>query len=460
MKTERQFLIPALLACASLAVILLCHDANAQILDPRESSSQANILKTGCTPAELGYLSTIPRAKALILEGRLDEAKRVLDCIVVGEETKTDIHFLRGRIAEASGDLETAIDEYRTILIKRPELVRVRLELARLLFLMEEDTAARYHFELALGANLPDAVVANVTRFLITIRQRQRLRAEFSIGIVPDSNVNTATDQSQITLFGLPFDLSQSAIKKSGVGLSMRGSVSYTQPLTDRYALETGVGLKRIEHEGGDFDDMSLHAYAGMRRSFNGADAGIRALFSHQWFGNEPLSHAVGGELDIGGRPQPRLDLRLFLGGEARNYDSQSFLDGYLISLRGKALYSLSPDSLLRLELGIAREETEDSAFTNTQPFIGISYFKAFPVGVSVSFGPLIGLRDFDDVMVAFNKTRQDVLYQLRTEIVLQKEIAFGFAPLFSYTYTYNRSNIDLFSYRRHQFEIGLTKRF
>lgn len=455
-----RFPLPAIFVGVAIGLLLYPHGVTAKSHGHAETLAQAKFLQRNCLPSEFGFTPTIPRAKVLIVEGRLDEASRVLDCIVVTEETETDIHFLRGRIAEAQGDLKTAVDEYRTILAKRPELTRVRLELARLLFLMEEDTAARYHFELALGADLPDAVEANITRFLRTIRQRQRLRAEFSIGIVPDSNVNTATEQSQITLFGLPFELSQDATQESGVGLSVRGAVSYKRPLSDLYAVETGIGIRRIEHSGDNFDDMSLHVFAGLRRSFAWGDAGLRGIFSQQWFGGDSLSHAAGGEFDVGGRPTPRVDLRLFLGGESRNYDEQTFLDGYLVSAQGMARYSLSPDSLISLELGIAQEDTDDPSFTNTQPFVGIQYLKAFPIGVSVSFGPLFGLRLFDDPIAAFGQTRRDELYRFRTEIVVQKEIALGFAPIFSYTYTHNRSNIDLFSYRRHQFEIGFTKRF
>ncbi len=451
---------PKLSLVAAICLTLLDVSAQGQTQTSPDLSEQVVELPDECIDPETGAIRSIPDIQALILLGRLDDASRALDCVAITPETEIDVPFLRGRIAEARRDFSAAITEYRRILAKRPGLIRVRLELARLLFLIKEDTASRYHFELVLGADLPPTVRNNVLRFLAEIRRRQRVHAEFSFGIVPDSNLNTATEQSEITLFGLPFRLSDDARRESGIGTSIEGFVGLRQPLTNEYALETGVKARRVEHSGGDFDDTKVNAFVGFRRSYSKLDVGARTILSHQWFGNRPVNQAVGGEIDIGGRIWPRLEARVFAGGEVRKYDEAKFLDGYLVSLRGIARYSLSPESLLDTVVGIAREETEDPGYTNTQPFIGARYSKAFPVGASVALGPLFGLRDFDEPIAAFGRTRRDVIFRFEAEVVLNRPIAFGFAPVFSYSYTYNRSNIELFEYRRHLFEIGLTKRF
>ena len=57
--------------------------------------------------------------------------------------------------------LNLAIASFRVILINSPELVRVRLELARAFFLKGEDSLSQRHFESVLAGNLPEPVVAN-----------------------------------------------------------------------------------------------------------------------------------------------------------------------------------------------------------------------------------------------------------------------------------------------------------
>ena len=70
--------------------------------------------------------------------------------------------------------LDKAIAAFRAILVKQPELVRVRLELARAFFLKEEDRLARRHFELVLAGKPPAGVALNVNRFLSVMRARKR----------------------------------------------------------------------------------------------------------------------------------------------------------------------------------------------------------------------------------------------------------------------------------------------
>ena len=59
-----------------------------------------------------------------------------------GMEALTAAHTIADREAR-DGKLDEAIGIFRAILVDRPELVRVRLELARAFFLKEEDTLAR-----------------------------------------------------------------------------------------------------------------------------------------------------------------------------------------------------------------------------------------------------------------------------------------------------------------------------
>ena len=77
-----------------------------------------------------------------------------------------------GGVAEADriALLDEAIVTLHAILVDRPELVRVRLELARAFFYKGEDTLARGHFQRVLAGEVPEAVKANVQRFLVEIQ--------------------------------------------------------------------------------------------------------------------------------------------------------------------------------------------------------------------------------------------------------------------------------------------------
>ena len=125
-------------------------------------------------------------ARTLIRNRRFDEALAVLRPLARGESVDAPILFLYGlaaiEAAQKSGLsedaratlLDEAIAAFRTMLVARPELVRVRLELARAFFLKREDSLATRHFGLVLAGKPPAPVALNVNRFLNLMRARKR----------------------------------------------------------------------------------------------------------------------------------------------------------------------------------------------------------------------------------------------------------------------------------------------
>ena len=167
---------------------------------------------------------------------------------------RTDILFLLGLaaiekseqpdITEADREalLADAITALRTILIDRPDLVRVRLELARAFFLNGDDGLARDHFERVLAGNPPPSVVANVQLFLDSIRARRRWSMYLGAALLPSTNIGRDPHENTIiTVPGLPdFPFRPDETRKSGVGISVWAGGQYYYPLAERVRLLLG----------------------------------------------------------------------------------------------------------------------------------------------------------------------------------------------------------------------------
>lgn len=146
-------------------------------------------------PSHLSSDPQVNTARALIEGGRFDEALVILRPIAPGHADRIDALFLVGLAAlgaaEAADDerrdglLDEAIGAFHAILVERPELVRVRLELARAFFLKGEDDLSRRHFERVLAGNPHPAVAANIMRFLGAIRERRRWRGYVGVSLAP-----------------------------------------------------------------------------------------------------------------------------------------------------------------------------------------------------------------------------------------------------------------------------------
>ncbi|MYE02342.1 MAG: DUF560 domain-containing protein, partial [Alphaproteobacteria bacterium] len=219
-----------------------------------------------------------------------------------GMEALNAAHAIADREARDER-LDEAIAAFRAILVDRPELVRVRLELARAFFLKEEDTLARRHFEQVLAGEVPPAVAANIVRFLRIMRARRRWEAQFGMAVAPDSNLNAASGERTIfldTVFGrLPFTLDDPVKPKSGLGVSVWGGGEYQHPLTDRLRLRAGANASIREYKGGDFDRHFLAAHLGPRRLIGArTEASLLATVERQWTAGAPETDRFGLRLE------------------------------------------------------------------------------------------------------------------------------------------------------------------
>ena len=112
-------------------------------------------------------VSGIAESRSLIQEGKYDEALAILRPLARGREVDAGVLFQIGLAATGASQqsgladdqrralLDEAIGAFRTMLIDRPGLVRVRLELALALFLKGENDLSRRHFEHVLAGNPP-----------------------------------------------------------------------------------------------------------------------------------------------------------------------------------------------------------------------------------------------------------------------------------------------------------------
>ena len=187
--------------------------------DQPEVTSDASTSIEAEAESGRSHLSSDPRvntARVLVERQRFAEALQILRPLVPDHPNPIEVRFLLGlaasRGSQTSGVeeetrlalLDEAIAAFRSILIHRPELVRVRLELALAFYLKEEDQLARDHFDRALVGRPPAALVANINRFLNVMRERRRWRGYFGFSIAPDTNINAASDAQFIYINGLP----------------------------------------------------------------------------------------------------------------------------------------------------------------------------------------------------------------------------------------------------------------
>ena len=272
------------------------------------------------------HLSADPRvngARALIEGGRFEEALAILRPLAPNHPDRTDVLFLVGLTAisasqragigdtERDGLLDEAVAALRTILVDRPGLVRVRLELARAFFLKGQDELARTHFERVLAGRPPPAIAANILRFLNAIQARRRWSGHFGFALAPDSNVGAASDEDVFYFRGLPLTRSEDSKPTSGVGVIVWGGGEYQHPLGERVRLRIGADIARREYGNRSFDQTVASGYAGPRWLANPAfELSVLGSARRHFAAGRTRSREAGVRIETEHRLSPRLRAR------------------------------------------------------------------------------------------------------------------------------------------------------
>ena len=339
-------------------------------------------------------------ARALMDAGRFMEALEILVPLVQGEVVDGNTLFLYGLTAlqasqqpEVAAEtrqalLDEAIAVFREILLNRPDLVRVRLELARAFFFKRQDGLARRHFGQVLAGGVPQPVAAKVVRFLNLMRARKRWTGYFGAAIAPDSNLNAASDTETIYIdvFGgrLPFERQGDFGARSGLGVSLWGGGEYQLPLSQRLRLRAGADTVQRDYSGGDFDQFLLAAHVGPRWLVGPrTEISLLGVAHRQWLGGHPYTDETGVRLELDHRLAPRWWARGTVSARERNHQ-QDFLDGPLTDFTLNLAWTVAPVLRVQFLVGYERDHAMSVHYRNLSRWVRVGASLALPLGFTL----------------------------------------------------------------------------
>ena len=432
--------------------------------------------EAGSGPSHLSSDPRINIARALVQRNRFAEALEILRPLARDHPDQTDVRFLVG-LAASRGSQEAGLDDekriglldlaiavLRSILIREPGLVRVRLELALAFFLKEQDTLAREHFERALVGQPPEALVTNINRFLNIIRARRRWNGYFGFSIAPDTNINAASDAQFIYINGLPFRRGAQGMASSSIGLVGWGGGEYQFPLATRWRLRTGIDLNHREYKGGRFDQTFAGVYAGPRWFINrNTEMSLLATASQRWWGGSSFNYDYGARLEV----EHRVFAGLRLTGRAlwsdRTYQQQKFLEGPLMVFSLGANYVLFPTVQVNLLVGYLQQEAVSHPWSNAGYWTRVGTNVALPWGFTVGLSGEFRLTNYEGQWAPFvvdNSSREDQTQILQATLLNRAITVYGFSPQIAFSNQVRESNAQLFDFKRNLVEMRWVRQF
>lgn len=455
-------------------------------------------------PTDEQVIAAAAASERLLGQNRAAEALAIIKPVATARPDSSQASFSLGMAALAAADAAVstgsnprkgpardnytlAVRSFRGILLKEPDQLRVRLELARALFqrgqcvapprnlvkhLLGDDCwAAEQHFLKVLGADVPPQVVLNVRRFIQVCRARKRATGSLSLALAPDTNVNTSTSAQTVSIFGLPFQLDDQARATSGIGVVGTVGGEIQQPIPKpkwmpgvAARLRVGGLAYRREYSGGEFDDSNYGVFAGPR--FIGQRGQYSILFQAD-------SRAVNGRpysRQYGLRAEGvRLVVRKIWAGGSYELSRQTAMStegpigkaGWSWNSQMFASYAVLPTLSVRLMGGIGRENTDRLGTRHWQRWAGVMGTYDLPFGFTLTAAQQLFFTNFD-FRTAFFGTEPPKTKLWFSRLAFHNRLLQigGFSPSLSLIRENRHANITVYGYERFRVEGGFVRVF
>jgi hypothetical protein len=385
-------------------------------------------------------------------------------------EHRIEAAFQLAGIAGEAGKYREAVNLYQNILNQRPDLPRVRLELARAYFLDKNYEDAAFQFELVKGGDLPPEVLANVDMFLDAIRRQKNWTLDFSLSPVFDSNTNQASDGRDECIDTAVGPLCRTLEDKaSGLGLSANATLDYFRRFHQDWGLRSTLGFYGTAYEESEYNDYILYAATGPRYLWDSGEASLQPFFRKRWIGDKEYSEEYGLRLDA-----RQIYGRLLLNAGA-SFASAGYADAYVHSvLQGQSWnaylqprYILTDRAFIQAGLDFLREETRERAYANDNWRYSIGVYQVFPYGISLFLEGSLMQTKYQAPQWYVTRdnrideaTRKDQTWRFLASFSSTALEEYGLTPVLQYSYTKRDSNIWTREYDRHRLNLLVNYRF
>ena len=385
-------------------------------------------------------------------------------------EGRTAQLFTLGMEAAEAGDYDSAIQAFRAILVNRPDLVRVRLELARVFFLKGQDGLARRHFEAVLAGGVPRPVAANIRQFLAMMQSRKRLTGYFGMAVSPDSNLNAASESEIIyidTVFGrLPFTREGDVGAESGFGLSVWGGGEYQHPLSERFRLRVGSDLAVREYPGGDFDQHFIAAHVGPRWLASPiTELSLLVTASRQWLGSHPYADEFGARLELDRRLGPTVWGRGTAAYRERDHHlGRDFLDGPMAEFTATFAWTPAPVLRVHMTVGYEQHDAASEHWRNLSRWVRVGTSLALPFGFTLGTSIQARRTYYDGAggahLTLDGRSRRDRIRTFSISLLNRAVTIYGFSPQLALIHDTRLTNAQAQDYERDRAELRFVRQF
>lgn len=395
-------------------------------------------------------------------------------------EGDEEFDFNFGLAAAQTGHFNEAIFAFERLIDTQPNNIRVRLELARCHYFLNNLKAAKAGFLQVAKQNPPKEVQTKIDHFLTRIAEQQQQVSQSwinTLGVAAgyDSNINAAADLDSIdatffynntpALKGV-LTLSDDQKTKDSAYYQVQGKSRYLQPLSKRSSLDLSLsGSHKDNTLDNDYNLSRLTLSGGLRYLRGRHNVRIGTVARQYWLASDNLQNQLLANISWQWLFTRNWKTTTEFEIGRQNNHINNALD--FLQWQGKlALNHRSTNFSQNLQFGFGQDKARKSEFEyQGRDYIMLGYQATIPFTNKQQGYGLLNYR-FNDYTAAYaddhvffaGETREDKMAQ----VVMGW--AYSFMPntalRIQASHHINGSNLELYDYQRTLIETGLSISF
>ncbi|KOC89386.1 porin family protein [Winslowiella iniecta] len=360
------------------------------------------------------------------------------------------VMYAQAGLARNEGKLTEAAVLYREMLSQHPDLVPVRLDLARTLFEDRQYEAAAWNFQQARAGNPPPAVQENINHYLSYIQNHRGWVGNLSLSYLNDSNVNNASDGKTIRIGDRLFERDPDSYPKRGEGIYYGGTLQRDFNQADHHNIRFRTTLSGKSYWNNHaYDDIISRAYLGYVYQDARQQLALLPFYEKRWYGTAAYSYGAGVRGEFSYLIAADWQLSQAVEYQQLSYDSQDYRylrgDNRLLS----TTLAHAINSRLSLFGGIDIGEQKTQLASETHQRVGgrFGLQTALPYGISMGAMASFAQRRYQAENDIFQQKRQDKEQLYALSLWHRDLYFFNLMPKINVIYKRIDSNIDFYRY-------------
>lgn len=374
--------------------------------------------------------------------------------------------YAQGALARQDGQHGKAIAAYRALLERDANLAYIRLDLAGMLFEDKRFGEARRQLDMLRGdTTLVPGAKAVVDRYLALVGSQDKWRGTFRLGYKYNDNVNQASADRYLYLFGIPFEKTPESLPHSANAISYYGNLNRDFNVTGNHFFAVDGTIEGDHY----WDDRRWRETTATFRAgykYRGVKTWLSVLpsYSQLWLGGDPYRRTIGVNLEYGRWVSPKWQIMGSYAWFNKKFDSPAlnFYNGDLHALAATAVYFASPRTILYGGFNLQRDLLESEEETSARDGFSLGAIKVWKSGLNVRGNARYSYRKFRGYSLwDLTELRRDHEYQFDLSVTHGKLRFAGIYPRLNYQYLKIDSSIpSLYSRTGNQLTLSLETSF